>query len=65
MTIHRKKYDGPIDFECDECGEVLETGDDEFKTALEMAKDEGWYIRNLNGEWHHFCGRGCYQDFRY
>jgi len=65
MTIHRDGYNGPIDFECDECGEILETGDDDFKTALAMAKDDnGWIIRKIGEVWHHFCGRGCYQDIR-
>lgn len=42
-------------FECDTCGETLETHDDDWNVAWNMAKRDGWRSRKVNDEWEHVC----------
>lgn len=51
--IHRTH--GDITFECDSCGETLETNEDYWSNAWQLAKDEGWTSRKVGNEWNHFC----------
>ena len=47
---------GTIDFECDICGEILFTAQDDFKDALDEMKEEGWRaFKDRHDEWEHKC----------
>lgn len=56
MTLSRQY--GLVVFECDDCGDALETETRDFHEALERLREEGW--RTLPGrtdhEWRHKCG---------
>jgi len=45
---------GKYDLECDSCGES-EVNMDSFDDALNYAKENGWKIKKINGEWKHYC----------
>lgn len=51
--IHRTK--GEISFECDSCGDLLETYEDSWNVAWNMAKRDDWKSRKIFDEWKHFC----------
>ncbi len=51
--IHRTH--GNISFECDACGETLDTHDDDWNVAWSMAKREGWRSKKVNDQWEHSC----------
>jgi hypothetical protein len=53
---------GAVEFECDACGEVLATGHSDFYDALAQAKDEGWAVRKIKNQWHHFCDADCLKE---
>lgn len=53
MTMNRDQ--GLLTFECDDCGEVLETSEFEFIEALSALKEEGWVAAKLGQKWEHFC----------
>lgn len=46
-----------IVFCCDDthCHEIIRTETDDFGTAREIASENGWRFRNVNGVWQHFC----------
>lgn len=46
-----------IEFECDRCGEVLETATKVFTEAVDKLKTEWWRVRWWNEEagWQHYC----------
>jgi predicted RNA-binding Zn-ribbon protein involved in translation (DUF1610 family) len=46
---------GNIVFECDTCGETLETEQADFHSALNMAKRQGWRTRKFEEVWAHAC----------
>lgn len=47
---------GNIEFECDCCGEVLDTNTQEFNEALDTLWNEGWISKRSVGDgWAHFC----------
>lgn len=46
---------GKIVFECDVCGETLETDEREFAEAKAVLDDEGWRARKLGADWMHYC----------
>lgn len=48
---------GKIVFECDACGDTLETGEREFSDAWDMAKSDGWRVRKIepSNVWVHSC----------
>ena len=48
---------GDIVFECDTCGEVLESGTADFGSAWNHAKREGWRTRKIGTEWVHACSK--------
>ncbi len=52
-TIYRDHND--IIFECDACGDTLETHDDDWNFAWRIAKDAGWRSRKIGNEWAHSC----------
>lgn len=49
---------GDIHFECDGCGDNIDTEEKDFSDALRQAKSHGWKPRQVNGVWLHYCG-GC------
>jgi Fe2+ or Zn2+ uptake regulation protein len=54
MSINRQY--GHIAFECDSCGDILETDLDDFDFAYAQAKQQGWKaIKAMSGEWEHRC----------
>jgi hypothetical protein len=46
---------GKIVFECDACGDVLETEESEFDEANAVRRDACWIARKIDDEWVHFC----------
>jgi hypothetical protein len=56
MSIERERYEGPITFCCDECGEVEDTHCENFGGALAKLKSHGWTVRKSGDDWLHFCG---------
>lgn len=50
---------GKILFECDGCGEVLQTDTGDFTAALALMKSDGWSNRRLGrgevADWNHYC----------
>lgn len=53
---------GDIEFECDGCGDGLETHTDEWADAKALLDSEGWLTRKIDGEWKHFCCRTCMEE---
>ena len=41
MTLHRDHR--RVSFECDDCGETLDTDEDDFYAAVEEMKSAGWW----------------------
>ena len=46
---------GDIVFECDECGESLESETSDFNSAWNLAKRDGWRAKKIGTEWCHEC----------
>ena len=46
---------GKINFECDDCGEVLALDTSDFGEAQRDIKNEGWATRKIGNDWAHFC----------
>ena len=45
-----------IVFVCDECGDQLETGAEDFAEALERMREANWtYRKDDVGQWEHYC----------
>jgi hypothetical protein len=42
-------------FECDACGDNLETDEDEFHDALNFFKDADWRAEKFDDVWVHHC----------
>lgn len=53
---------GDVVFECDTCGEIIETHTDDFMDALSFAKGEGWIVSKDGDDWVHFCNRNCFDE---
>jgi hypothetical protein len=49
------RQNGDIVWECDGCGDTLETETDDFDIARDMLKSEQWTTAKHGGEWVHFC----------
>lgn len=49
---------GQIAFECDACGEALETGEKEFAEAKAFFDAEDWRALKVGSDWVHTCP-GC------
>ena len=60
MTIEREKGSRFITFICDDnnCHEIFLSSYDDFGLSLSQAKEKGWKVRKVCGEWMHFC-RDC------
>lgn len=52
---------GKINFECDGCGEVLDTEKRDFDEARAVAKSEMWTTNKIKDVWMHYCSR-CADD---
>lgn len=50
QRIHQR-----IHFECDTCGEALDTETSDFRDAVEMLRAEGWTAVPFGSTWHHRC----------
>jgi len=46
---------GQVVFECDDCGQTLETGESDFGDAMNAYKDEGWRSKKERTGWLHLC----------
>ena len=46
---------GDVVFECDGCGEVLETGQADFGAALSLLRRDGWRAVKAGDDWEHYC----------
>lgn len=55
MAIERERFDGPIRFVCDDCGDVDETHCENFNGALAKVKSHDWKVRKDGDEWTHLC----------
>jgi len=44
-----------ISFECDDCGDVIDTGMEDFYTALAYIKRNGWQTVRVGNDWEHRC----------
>ncbi len=53
MTL-RKKH-GDYIMTCDQCGDEFLSGMEDWHDALQEAKDEGYAVRQEDGEWVHYC----------
>lgn len=59
MSVYRNRG-GDVVFRCNECGDTLETDEDEFSRALGRLREEGWiYEQDESGRWAHYCSSGC------
>lgn len=61
MSIERIK--GFVAFVCDHCDDGFESTTRNFNDALEELRHEGWRIRRIGVEWHHFCSLHCEQSY--
>lgn len=51
---------GKIIFECDACGDTLETDESDFADANRARRDAGWAAVHVKGdEWAHYCSERC------
>lgn len=55
MSADRDKKSGEVRFVCDDCDDVLDTGEEGFLAARERLKAERWTTRQVDGEWTHRC----------
>jgi len=46
---------GDFVFECDSCGNALETNEDDFNVAISALKREGWKSAKSGSSWKHIC----------
>ncbi len=46
---------GRIVFECDDCGELLETGVADFTEANIARREEHWTSQKVSDVWMHYC----------
>lgn len=65
MALIRSR--GNIVFECDGCGDEIDTGEKQFDAALEAFKldpeGQNWLSINTTGDWEHFCVKnGCREE---
>jgi hypothetical protein len=53
MTLHWRNRQAV--FECNVCGDMLETGETEFDEALDAMRSEDWRAIMQDGVWEHRC----------
>jgi len=49
------KQKGEFVFECDMCGNTLETGTSNFEAARNLLRRERWVAYKSNDDWKHLC----------
>ena len=51
------------DCECDECGydEIIDSTD--YSDINKKLRNDGWIIKNINGDWKEFCSQDCYETY--
>jgi hypothetical protein len=47
---------GEVIFVCDNCDDILRTGEDEFELAMNELREAGWSNERIGREWLHLCG---------
>lgn len=68
--IEQSYHDGPFEVACDSCSEDTEIDTDgDWHGMIQELKNNGWAIRNENGEWRHYCpdcakAKGLTQTYR-
>lgn len=55
MSIERQH--GEIIFECDECGDTLDTFTKRFDDALAVLNDAGWMAVKVDDHYEHVCDK--------
>jgi hypothetical protein len=53
MSIDRQY--GKINFECDNCGDTIETESKDFDEAMSAMRADGWRSVRDDGAWKHYC----------
>lgn len=61
MIDHQR---GQIVFECDACGDTLDTDTREFDEANALRREEGWLAEKVGRDWVHFCSDRCKRGAR-
>ena len=46
---------GDLEFECDNCGEVIQTDTSNFESAQNILHRQDWKPKKVGTEWQHFC----------
>ena len=46
---------GQVHFECDDCGDVLDTESKDFDSAVLILKNENWSSEKIGDVWRHCC----------
>jgi hypothetical protein len=46
---------GDLEFECDVCGEVIQTNTGNFESAQNILHRQHWQARKHGSSWDHFC----------
>lgn len=54
-----------IIFECDACGDTLETMQADWNSAWNTAKRQGWRSKKMDGAWEHYCGSNSCKQLSY
>lgn len=49
------KIHGRHHFECDSCGEVLDTDTKDWTEALRIMREQNWRARQIGNDWVHSC----------
>jgi hypothetical protein len=50
-----QRIHGKVTFECDRCGEVLNTAEGDFQDALQTLRESGWKAKKIGDDWTHIC----------
>jgi hypothetical protein len=48
---------------CDECDYETTVDSTDFKDINQELRDNGWIIKNIDGEWCEFCSEECYKEY--
>lgn len=49
------KIHGKHCFECDNCGDTLESDTDDFPDALRIMRSQNWQAKKIGQDWVHTC----------
>ena len=59
--IRENEYGYVIACDGAECNETIPTGKRDLQVALQVARNEGWIVRSINGRDYHYCTPECYE----